>query len=88
MALGSTQPLTELSTRNILGGIGRLARRADNLATACGLMVYKMWEPQHLKTLGPAQSVTGIPLLYFTHPSCFSQVDFCGTLKVITLILK
>jgi hypothetical protein len=28
MALGSTQPLTEVSTRNLPGGIGRLARKA------------------------------------------------------------
>jgi hypothetical protein len=32
MALGSTQLLTEMSTRNILGGKGRPARKADNLA--------------------------------------------------------
>jgi hypothetical protein len=37
MALGSTQPLTEMSTRNLKkikkpGGKVRLARRADNLA--------------------------------------------------------
>jgi hypothetical protein len=31
MALGSTQPLTEMSTRNILGCKGRPARKADNL---------------------------------------------------------
>jgi hypothetical protein len=31
MALGSIQSLTEISTRNILGGNGRPARRADNL---------------------------------------------------------
>jgi hypothetical protein len=29
MALGSTQPLTEMSTRNIPGGKERLAREAD-----------------------------------------------------------
>jgi hypothetical protein len=32
MALGSTQPLTEMSTTNIPGGKTRPARRADNLA--------------------------------------------------------
>jgi hypothetical protein len=32
MALGSTQPLTEMSTRNILGGKAGPARRADKLA--------------------------------------------------------
>jgi hypothetical protein len=32
MALRSTQPLTEMSTRNLPGGKKRSARRADNLA--------------------------------------------------------
>jgi hypothetical protein len=31
MALGTTQPLTEMSTRNLPGGKKRLARRTDNL---------------------------------------------------------
>jgi hypothetical protein len=40
MALESTQPLTEMSTRNLKkkkqpGGKGRPARRADNLAAIC-----------------------------------------------------
>jgi hypothetical protein len=35
MALGSTQPLTEVSTRNFLGGKERPAHRADNLAAIC-----------------------------------------------------
>jgi hypothetical protein len=51
MALGSTQPLTEMSIRNIPGGKGRPARKADNLTTICEPIVYKMLEPQHLTTL-------------------------------------
>jgi hypothetical protein len=53
LALGSTQPLTEMSTRNtrIPGGKGRPARKADNLTAICEPIVYKMWEPQHLTTL-------------------------------------
>jgi hypothetical protein len=35
MALGSTQPLTEMSTRNFPGGKKRPAHRADNLAAIC-----------------------------------------------------
>jgi hypothetical protein len=35
MALGSTQPLTEMSTRNLRGGKGRPARKADNLTAIC-----------------------------------------------------
>jgi hypothetical protein len=33
--LGSTQPLTEISTRNLPGGKGQLASKADNLTTIC-----------------------------------------------------
>jgi hypothetical protein len=35
MALGSTQPLTEMSTRNLPGGKGPQAREADNLTAIC-----------------------------------------------------
>jgi hypothetical protein len=35
MALGSTQPLTEMNTKNLPGGKKRPARRADNLAAIC-----------------------------------------------------
>jgi hypothetical protein len=35
MALESTQPLTEMSTRNLSGGNGRPARGADNLTAIC-----------------------------------------------------
>jgi hypothetical protein len=51
MALGSTKPLTEMSTRNLAGVKGRAARRADNLTAICEPIVYKLWEPHHLTTL-------------------------------------
>jgi hypothetical protein len=35
MALGSTQPLTEMSTKNLPGGKGLPARKADNLTAFC-----------------------------------------------------
>jgi hypothetical protein len=35
MVMGSTQPLTEISTRNIPGDKGRPARKADNLTAIC-----------------------------------------------------
>jgi hypothetical protein len=35
MALGLTQPLTEMSTRNLPGGKEQPACRADNLAAIC-----------------------------------------------------
>jgi hypothetical protein len=35
MALGSTQPLTEMSTRNLTGGKGQPACKADNFTAIC-----------------------------------------------------
>jgi hypothetical protein len=35
MVLGSTQPLGEMSPKNLPGGKGRLARKADNLTAIC-----------------------------------------------------
>jgi hypothetical protein len=35
MALGSTQPLTEMSNTNLPGGKGRPVRKADNLTSIC-----------------------------------------------------
>jgi hypothetical protein len=34
-ALGSTQPPTEMSNRDLPGGKGRSARKADNLTAVC-----------------------------------------------------
>jgi hypothetical protein len=38
-ALGSTQPLTEMSTRNFPGGKGRPVHKADNLTAICEQIV-------------------------------------------------
>jgi hypothetical protein len=52
MVLGSTQLLTEMSTRNLPeGGKGRPARKAENLTAICEAIVSKMWEPLRLTTL-------------------------------------
>jgi hypothetical protein len=64
MALGSTQPLTEMSTRKLPGGKGRPARGADLTAIyepivsrKCGILdVSQPYEPS-----GP---VTGIALRF------------------------
>jgi hypothetical protein len=53
-ALGSTQPLTEISTRNLPGGKMRPAHRADNLAV--------IYEP--LATLRAFTACTGLTLPY------------------------
>jgi hypothetical protein len=51
MALGSTQPLTEMSTRDLFLGKGRPSHEADNLTAICDTIVYKMWESRRLTIL-------------------------------------
>jgi hypothetical protein len=51
MVLGPTQPLTEMSTRNLPGGKEQPARTVDNLTAICEPIVYIMWDPQRLTTL-------------------------------------
>jgi hypothetical protein len=41
MALGSTQPLTEMSTRNLPEGKERTVRKADNFTAICEPNVYR-----------------------------------------------
>jgi hypothetical protein len=50
-APGSTQRVTEMSVRNLPGGKGQPARKADNLTDICEPIVQKMWEPRRLTTL-------------------------------------
>jgi hypothetical protein len=50
MALGSTQPLTEMSVRNLPGGKGQSARKAD-LTAIFEPSVKKMSEPRRLTAL-------------------------------------
>jgi hypothetical protein len=57
MAPGSTEPLTEMSTRNLPRDKGRPAREADNLTAICGPIVYKIGEPR--------RPVTGIALPFY-----------------------
>jgi hypothetical protein len=51
MALGSTQPLIEMSTGNIRAGKGRPVSKAGNLTDICEPIVQKMWEPRRFTAL-------------------------------------
>jgi hypothetical protein len=51
MALGSTQLLIEMSTRNLPGGQGLPERKADNLTPICKPNSEKMRKPQRLAIL-------------------------------------
>jgi hypothetical protein len=58
---GLIQPLTEMSTRNLPGGKGRPARKADNLTAICEPIVLKMWEPRRVTTLWASTACYGLP---------------------------
>jgi hypothetical protein len=51
MVLISTQPLTEISTRNLPRVKGRPSRKADNLTAICEPIVWKAYQPRSLTTL-------------------------------------
>jgi hypothetical protein len=63
MALWSTQPLTEMSTRNLRGGNVRQTPKADNLTAICEPTVYRKYVSLDVsQPCGLSHSVTGIPL--------------------------
>jgi hypothetical protein len=64
MALGSTQPVTEMSTRNFPGGKKRPAHRADNLAAIYEPNVWICGSLDLLRPWGPPWSVQGKLYLY------------------------
>jgi hypothetical protein len=69
MALGSIQPLTEMSTRNLPGGKGRPARGAENLTATCQPTVLKVWEPRSLITLWAFMACYRDSLTFYLYPA-------------------
>jgi hypothetical protein len=64
MALESTQPLAEMSARNLPGGKRRPAPKADSLTAISEPIVYKCWSLDVSLPYGPPRAVTGIALLF------------------------
>ena len=64
MALGSTQPLTEMSTRSISWGQRRPVRKADNLPPSSAV-VTKSGNLNFLEPSGPVQACNGAALPFY-----------------------
>ena len=65
MVLGSTQPLTEMSTRNVSWGQRRPVRRADNLNTFMCPLPWNLGASISWKAQGLFRPVMGLLYLFF-----------------------
>jgi hypothetical protein len=67
MAPGSTESLTEKSTRNLPGSKGRSGLKAINLIAICELIVYKLWKARRLTTLLAFTAYYRDSFTFFSH---------------------
>jgi len=81
MALGATQPLTEMSTRSIFWGYRRPVRKADNLPPSCAVVT----KSGNLNFLEPSGPVTG--LLYLYQSSSFGERDMASNMPPLIHLL-
>jgi hypothetical protein len=83
MVMGSTQPLTEMSTRNLPGGKGRPERKSDSLTAIFERLSRKCGILDVSQPYGPALHATGtaLPFLPF-YLSKYVQLSFSS--RIVT----
>jgi hypothetical protein len=75
MALGPTQPLTEMSTKDLPGGKGRPERKADNLTAISEPIIMKMWQPRSLTTLWASTACYRDSFTFYLFSDAYSGVQ-------------
>jgi hypothetical protein len=73
VALGSTQPLKEMSTRNLLRDKGQLALRTETSPMSVGQLLRKCGSLEISQCYRPRRPVTGIALLVFSFANCLAS---------------
>jgi hypothetical protein len=77
MTLWSTEPLTEMSTRNLPGGKGRPAREAKTSPTSVSRLSGKCGSLDVSQSCGRPRPVTGIALFFF-----YTYIGFASWFQV------
>ena len=85
MALGSTQPLTEMSTRSISWGKSGRCVRLTTLPPSCAVAM-KSGNLNFLQPSGPLQACNGTALPFFTY-SVQQEAIKCGRMFIRKQIL-
>jgi hypothetical protein len=88
MTVGTTQPLTEMSTRNCPEGKGRPALKADNLTAICEPVFYSKCGRLYVsQTYRPIRPVTEIILLILPSYAIWRR-EFCAKVLLFRVLTK